>query len=669
MRTIFAVAMFLVPALLCAQETVAPTAGESTMSPGGENTGNYNVVQSWELGYRFASIGGDEGKYRSDINYRDGIRLLSSYLTVNSRDGHGHYFDELVLTTQGLGNDPYQSATFRVEKNRLYRYDLLWRSNDYFNPGLTIANGEHFADTTYRFQDQDLTLFPQNWLRALGGFSHTTQQGPALTTEQEFDFQSDAFPVFRNTRTEYNEYRMGAEVFLKSFRFTVMRRWEYFKDDTADTLTTTESSGIPGEPSALNSFSRTQPYRGRTPGWLVTLYGEHKWFAANGRFTYSSGQGNFIQNETALGISRFGTGQDVQDVFSGNADRPVITGDLNLTLSPTSRLSFTNNTSVSNTRVNGNNLFEQFNNSTFTSEMVNFQFLGLLLITNSTDIHYRFSKKFDAFAGYRYSDRQVRSIEAALAPGPTFNTTAQQSNQLRAGVAGFSWIPLPDLRLHVEGEVGSNDHPFAPISTGDYHAIRSRILYRKKTWSLGGGYEENYNNNSIVLTAYSSRARTYTANGSWNAKRWLAVDASYSKLHLDTLGGLAFFIGAPAVSTNVNATSVFISNIHAANLGLRFPVTSRADLYIGYNITKDTGDGRSSAVTNSSTPVNQLLTSVQTFPLTYQTPLVRLSVKITSKLRYNLGYQYYGYHEEFGLFQTNQSYRAHTGYTSLLWSF
>jgi hypothetical protein len=90
---------------------------------------------------------------------------------------------------------------------------------------------------------------------------------------------------------------------------------------------------------------------------------------------------------------------------------------------------------------------------------------------------------------------------------------------------------------------------------------------------------------------------------------------------------------------------------------------------VGYNITKDTGDGRASDSPQQTTPAGQLLYSVQTFPLTYQTPLLRLSVKLTAKLRYNIGYQYYGYHEEFGLLSVNQTYRAHTGYTSLLWSF
>jgi hypothetical protein len=56
------------PNFLWAQDTVAPTTGESTTSARGENSGDYNVVQSWEFGYRFASVGGDDGKYRSDVN-------------------------------------------------------------------------------------------------------------------------------------------------------------------------------------------------------------------------------------------------------------------------------------------------------------------------------------------------------------------------------------------------------------------------------------------------------------------------------------------------------------------------------------------------------------------------------------------------------------------------
>ena len=66
---------------------------------------------------------------------------------------------------------------------------------------------------------------------------------------------------------------------------------------------------------------------------------------------------------------------------------------------------------------------------------------------------------------------------------------------------------------------------------------------------------------------------------------------------------------------------------------------------------------------------SQVFYNVQTFPLTYQTPIVRLSVKLSEKLKWNAGYQYYGYHEQFGVVMQNQNYRANTGYTSLLWAF
>jgi hypothetical protein len=58
--------------------------------------------------------------------------------------------------------------------------------------------------------------------------------------------------------------------------------------------------------------------------------------------------------------------------------------------------------------------------------------------------------------------------------------------------------------------------------------------------------------------------------------------------------------------------------------------------------------------------------SAQTFPLSFESPLARLSLKLTPKLRWNAGYQYYRYHERFS---DRQNYRAHTGFTSLTWAF
>lgn len=656
-------AIFLIPATLLGQDTVAPTVDEKTGPPRGENKGDYNIVQQWELGYRFATLGGNQDKYRSDVNYRDGIRLLNSNLTVNSKTGHGRWFDEILLSTQGLGNDPYESATFRVQKNRFYRYDLLWRQNDYFNPALTVASGQHLETTRHRWQDHDLTLFPQSHFRVRAGYSRVTLTGPALTTEQEFDSRSDVFALFRNSRQQFNEYRLGGDGEWKGFRFTVQRRFEYFKEDTVDS-----SFGV----TALTTFQRAQPYRGKTPGWMGNLYGEHGAIALNARFTYAGGRGDFVQNETAIGTDRFGAAQNRQIIVKGNGDRPVTTGDFNVTLFPGKRFSIINQTGASNTRMTGNNFYQQFDNKTFSYSSLNFQFLGVRLVTNATDLRYRFSKKIGVFGGFRYADREIRSTEDSGSPGFALSgVTAEQSNHTRAGVAGVNLIPMKNVRAHFEAELGRNDNPFTPQSLRNYHALRGKVQYRTKTMSLGGSYQENYNNNSIQITAYSSRARSYSAEASYNGKSWVSLDGSYSRLHLDTIGGIDFFAGSPRSTEIKGLQSVYISNIHAANLGVRLALRKYVDLYVGYNLTKDTGDGRGVGLQrlNTAPDIAGILAGAQTFPLTYQTPLLRLSVRLHQNLRWNAGYQYYGYKEDFGLFLTNQNYRANTGYTSLLWSF
>jgi hypothetical protein len=103
---------------------------------------------------------------------------------------------------------------------------------------------------------------------------------------------------------------------------------------------------------------------------------------------------------------------------------------------------------------------------------------------------------------------------------------------------------------------------------------------------------------------------------------------------------------------------------------MRFGIRKRGDLYVGYSITKDVGDGRATpAPVNTTDPVAILLDSVQTFPLTYQSPLARLSIRINPKIRWNVGYQFYDYKELFGLLGYYQNFHAHTGYTSVLWTF
>lgn len=650
---------WIVAGALPAQQVVAPTQ-EPVGIPRGENLGGYNVTNSFETGYRFSVVDGNLGKYRSDVNYRNGVRLLGSNLTVNSRDGHGRYFDEIVLNTLGLGNDPYQSAVFRVQKNRLYRYDMLWRLNEYFNPGLNIAEGQHWFDTRRRLQDHDFTLGPEfNWSLRLG-YSRDNQTGPALSTVQLFDGRGDIFPIFRDVRRTRNEYRLGGRMKLAGFRLDVLRAWDNFKEDTPYALE--NSQPVAGDSgTTLTGFRRFEPYHGNTPLWRVNLHRESKAWAVNGRFTHAGGRRNFVLDELAIGTERFGAAQNRQTVVTGSARRPLTTGDLLISFTPGEKLTLTNNTSIYNHRIDGDSTFLEFDNATQSANVFSFQFLGMRAVTNSTELGYRPRNWIGFRAGYHYSARQVRSVESSAFAGLDPEVLRyEQDNHLHSGIAGIRLQPVRPLTVHLDAEVGRADRPFFPVSEKNYHLLGARVRYKTRTLQLETSYRQRYNTNPVSLSLHSARGRNYTASASWTPRGWFGFDLSYAKLHLNTVSGLAYFVRFEPVS----GQSVYRSDLHTGNAGVHFSFR-RADLYAGYSIVEDTAQPGARLVDT----LDVLSGAPQAFPLRFHTPLARLSIRLHSKLRWNVGWQFYRYRENPLLFDVMQNYRAHTGYSSVLWSF
>ena len=662
MRT--AILFFASMAALAAQETVAPTPDQAGPARG-ENWSGYNIVNSFETGYRFAGVAGNRDEYSSMVNYRDGVRLLGSFFSMNSKDGHGRFFDEIVLTTEGLGNDPYQSAVLRIRKNRIYRYDMSWRQNDYLNPGLVSSGsgGQHLLDTVYRMQDHDLTLFPESNLKFFLGYSETNQTGPAFSSVQLFNAAGPVYPLFSDVRRFQHEYRIGNEFRLFGIRVNWMHGWQDFKEDSGFALT---NSGIAVDnPAAapLTSFQRTEPYHGTSPYWRAALFAERSWLSLNGRFTYTSGNRGFVVDESAIGPGRFGVQQNQQIVTFGNAQRPVSTGNLNLSFFPTKKLTITSSTSLYNVRTSGNSVFSQFNDATLQTASVSFQYLGMKTAATEAQIDYEFSPKFGAFAGYEYSNRRIRSIEEVSVAGSPSLVAADQTNQLNLGRMGFHFRPIKPLSILFSGEVGRNDNPFTPVSLRNYHALNGRIQYRTKAITASGGVSTVYNVNSISLTAFSSQSRRYFGDVAWNAKPWLSFDASVSRLHLYSIGGIAYFANAQLVT---GEDSIYLSNINSVVFGARFAIKNRADLYVAYSRVQDVGDGRSTPVDGGIGSALPLFQAAQTFPVMFQSPFARLSVRLNARMRWNVGYQYYGYRERF---YRGQDYIANTGYSSISWSF
>ena len=624
----------------------------------GQNVEGYNVTQSWEVGYRYLKTYGDRDLYRSDVNYRNGIRLLGGRLTVDSRDGHGRFFDHISLNVIGLATDPYQFANLRVEKNRWYRLDSIWRSNDYFNPALPISFGQHKMDTTHRLNDDDLTILPQSKIRFFVGFSRSTQDGPALTTTQQFDALGNEFTLFANVKTQQNEFRVGNEVQFFGIKLHWIRAWEIYREDESDVLGYPQPGQLPNQPVDLTNFNRTQPYRGSTPSWRVNLFREQgQYWSINARFTNSNGNRDFTLREAAAGFQN-GFDRSHLILVAGNARRPVTTANLTLSIFPTESITITKHTAYQQTRMEGNSAYTEFDSVNQQSTTVNFQFLGIRTFANSTDLQWRLAKWMSLRGGYQYSERRIQSVENAVIDGFDSTLTGDQENTLHAGSAGFQMRPLKGLLLMADAEIGRNSRPFYPVSAKDYHGYSARATYKARSLTISAVAQADYNFNNQDLFSHSAQSSQFGGDASWTPREGFALEAGYTRMHLDTMTGLTYFVSSQLISGD---RTVYISNLHAAHAGVRFDVRHRAELYFGYNHSQDTG-----APTVTTASVQPAFLAAQTYPMTFLSPQARLSLRLREKVRWNAGYQFYGYNEER---LAIQNYRAHTAYTSVLWSF
>jgi hypothetical protein len=662
---------FLCLSVAEAQIPVAPSP-ESADSSDGETNGNYNIVNNSEVGYRFHTVGGNSNQYRSSVNYGNGVRVLASSLAVNSVDGRGTLLDHMVLNTQGLGNDPYQSAQLRAERNALYKYDLGWRQNDYFNPGLLTAGGnsQHMIDTTYRMQDHNLTILPQSKYKFFFGHTGSAQLGPAFTTEQG---RAGAYQ-FLNVRRRWNEYRIGNEFRVVGIRVNWTRGWEDFKEDEGFAPAPAGVPGFPANPANANllSLDKRAPYHGTSPYWRVGLFTGNGRFDVNGRFTYTAGRRKFVFDETAVTTAVPGGAQTTTKVFTeGDAQRPVATGNLNIGFRPSSKLSLINSTAVYNARTQGDSAFTQFSPVQLPTTFF-YNYLGIRTVANDTVLNYQVSNAVGFYAGYQYSDRLINSVERT----DFGDQPARQTSILNSSNFGIRLRAWQALTIQFGAEIGRANRPFTPVDPRHYHALNGRVQYRTRNLQVTAAAKTDYNNNSVTLSSYSSRARRYAMDGSWTRLSWLALDAGYSKLHFDSVGGIAYRVGAPVAPNGTLITgesSLYFSNLHTVYFAVRFALKKRAELYAGLTRVQDTGDGRNIAAGSGLGSPREVFQVVQTFPLTFQSPMARVSVKINNNLRWNGGYQYYGHHQEFNPTLNNPNpnlgYRANTGYTSLSISF
>ena len=235
---------------------VAAAAAQTTSDPTeGVNSGNYNIRQAIELGYRNSDINGNQANYNTFVNLNSGFRLFEQSLDVRSLNHAGLLFDNLSLYNFGYGGDPNNITRLRAGKNKWYdfrgsfrRNKNPWNYNLLANPlnpasstpALPITNSLHALYLVRRMSDFDLTLLPQSRVRFRLGYTRNIQEGPSFSSfggatildpPTGYGTQTQ---LFQNWKTTVNAYHFGVD--FQILRKTTIRYdqfLQYFKQDTS----------------------------------------------------------------------------------------------------------------------------------------------------------------------------------------------------------------------------------------------------------------------------------------------------------------------------------------------------------------------------------------------------------------------------------------------------
>lgn len=644
---------------------------QSAATSDGVSMGNYTVTQSAELGVRFLGRDGSLNKYRSDLNYGRGFRLFNYDFLARSKDGKGKLFDKFHVTALGWGGDPNEYLRIEVEKNKWYRFDSNFRRFDYFNNLTNLALNQHLADTYRRFGDFNLTLLPDNpRFRAYFGYTLDHNNGTSIST---YDYSRDEFPLLAPVRSVANDYRFGIDAKLWVFDVSFLQGFRYFKDDTTYSIPIFEPGNNPTNATTIKFFNREIPTRGRLP---FTRFSAHTLLAKKldftGQYIYTSSTTRYDFSENVTGTD-FSGNNVLRDFFSGkgSAKRPNGIGNIGITYFVTDRLTLSETFRVNNFRIDGGLPLSETLVRTRTTNFgttvlptlflntLSFRSIGYRLISNTVEGDYKFHPRFSGHFGYRYTDRRVSLGASDQPPLGSFDSETQK-NHTNSIFTGFKARPVNMWTVYFDYEHGESDNVFTRVSNYDFNNFRVRTTIKPtKTFNINASLITKNNSNptqniSGQTFGVDVSGRTFTSTVDWFPNSKFSLTGGYTHNHLNSNASIIFFLNG--VQTQGNSLYFLRDNYFFFNSFVQ--LHPRASLYIGYRINKDLGQG--DRVASSST---QILSS---YPLSYQSPEVRLSFKLREHVEWNLGWQFYNYREKLA---NTQNYRAHLPYTSLRFAF
>lgn len=638
----------------------------------GTQWGIYSTRSSMEVGYRFEDTGGNRDRFLSDVNVRDGFRLLDYSLDMRARPGTGVLFDFMKVDMNNAGGDVAQNISLRLDKHRAYQFDANVRRFNYFRTlGPEFVLGYRNHDLRQQISDYRLKLLPQRAVRFNLGYGRSMARGRWNPT---YSYESDMFQLLGDARWQTDDYTAGMDVDWKGWNFGVETFYRQFRNDPSITSKPGLDTGF-GQPAprlgAISGLDRDVPLRSRAIVTRANVRGSiadrlhivMRGFIDDERMRapyYELSSGVTSTNSTIL---------ERKFIGNGNIERPgkVFDGgvslDLNKNWTLTNTFNYTSwkiegdvNTSQTSLTRNAAGVQATALATTFGSRLTD-----LTSYRNILDLAANYGKRLYGHVSWRAQQRDVvlsgiNQSGNATGPGtPALVGPESESIRTDSFNGGIRIRPTDRTSLALDYERGESNNAFVRISPLEHTRIRARAQFRvTDAFSFNGSYMGLDRRNPTPQVLNNSETRAYTVSGSFEPGSRLYVDGGFDYHNLSSTANLLYYDASRQLRSG---RSLYYSRMNSLYLNTRFGLTERMDFMLYYYYIIDRG--RPTAVASSFDIVN-------TYPLRRHNPEARVSYRFTNHVTGNLSYRHFSYNEDAFSFS---DYRSNILTTSLRFTF
>ncbi len=690
--------------------------GQSPTPSPDSSPSRFVVSGSFEIGIRGLHVNGDHEKYRSDLNYRPGLRLFDSSFTIEDQSSGERYFDTATVQTSGWGSDPSGLVRFNMSKSGAYKFDSNVRRVSYSNNLKNFAptwsqpvsrSSQHQSNTDHNFGDFDIILRPENkQFRMNFGYSYNFTDGPGTYTIRFPQFagtatttRGDEFQVDTALRNKSNDFRVGANGRLLGFNLGLQYGHRMFNDRTNFFLDSFSSGNDPGATTAtVTTFQRLYRTKGTTD--FANFYVQRtfaKKLDLTGRFIYSESTSNINESDRGVGSSTQ-SGTTIPRVLvdldsiavTGRVKRPQTRADIGMTYRANNFFSVSDTFNFEQFSIGGSNRFyETLISRTATggpraddrSDAFNSRATRYRRFTNLLEADFQVNERFAFHVGYRYSHREVglQGLGRNLITNVLTVLPAEtETNTTNSFIAGAKIKPVKNWTIYADMEKGDADSVFTRLANNKFvnFRIRSRATFKDLSLDVSVISKDNDNpgESSVfpgTFTIANSKNRYFSTSVGWNPLANLSFSSGYTYNSQTSKVDITIPVGSPLFPS-----TRFIlgrSEFYIRDSFFFFDVTAqpvkRMTVFASYRGNEDRGQG-DRFIINPQDIINS-------YPMRSHSPEARLTFRITRNIDWNVGYQYYSYAEflranpwvftSFGTRQLYpaQNYTAHLPYTSL----